>query len=73
MAVVPDSLRASRYNWGEESVAYLSQLGFKDVDFRTYSGPFCLLLRPSLRWKLASGLTLHRRRRADTLDRGVSV
>lgn len=27
-----------QYNWGEESVAYLSQLGFKDVDFRTYSG-----------------------------------
>ncbi|KAG0654343.1 hypothetical protein C6P46_001782 [Rhodotorula mucilaginosa] len=31
-----------QYNWGEESVAYLSQLGFKDVDFRTYSGPFWL-------------------------------
>ncbi|GAA5987616.1 hypothetical protein JCM10908_007137 [Rhodotorula pacifica] len=27
-----------QYNWGEESVAYLSQLGFKDVDFRTYTG-----------------------------------
>jgi hypothetical protein len=62
---VPDSLRASRYNWGEESVAYLSQLGFKDVDFRTYSlngvvrgtvtpkdGDLCRMVRLHLRWEV---------------------
>lgn len=41
---------APRYNWGEESVAYLSQLGFKDVDFRTYSGLFAFPFPYTWRW-----------------------